>query len=83
MIDNVTLAIEALALKLKTDQIAPSISPYKDAFILFMNEQHIYDPEDILEVIDPILIAKINQEFRSTNNFSKESPYAKQESLFD
>jgi hypothetical protein len=83
MIDNVTLAIENLVVKLKTDQIAPSTSPYKDAFMLFMKEQQIYDPEDILEVIDPILIAKIKQEYINTNNFSKDSQYAKQSSLFD
>lgn len=81
--DNVTLAIEHLALKLKNDNIAPSISPYKDAFILFMKEQNIHDPEDILEIIDPILITKLSNEFRTTNNFSKDSIFAKQESLFD
>ena len=81
--DNVTLTIEKLAIKLKNDLVASSISPYKDAFIMFMKEQNIYDPEDILEVIDPILVTKIKQEFRNTNNFSKDSEFAKQESLLD
>jgi hypothetical protein len=72
MIDNASLLIEEL--KLKTGS-------YKDAFLLLMEKQDIHDPEDLLEVISPILYAKIKQEFRDLNHFGPDSPHKKESNL--
>ena len=78
MIDNASLLIEELQIKLKKED--PScVTTYKDAFLYFMNKQEIYDPIDLWEVIEPILKAKIRQEFIDTNNI----PSLKQNNLSD
>lgn len=78
MIDNTSLLIEELQLKLKKED-PDSKTTYKDAFLLFMNKNEIYDPEDLLEVIDKILYAKIKQELIDCNNI----PHLKQNNLED
>lgn len=74
MTDNASLVIEKMAVELGS---------HKDAFLAFMYKHEIPDPEDLLEVISPILKEKIKQEFRAKNYFDKDSEFAKQESLED
>lgn len=75
MIDNASLIIEQMAVDLN--------GSHKDAFLAFMYKHDIYDPEDLLEVISPILREKIKQEFRAKNYFNNESENSKQENLED
>jgi hypothetical protein len=71
MVANVTLSIENLYLE---------TGSYKDALIEFADRFEIYDYEDILKVINPILIEKIKQEYIDLNYFPDKK---KKPSVFD
>lgn len=74
MIDNVSSQIEELAALRES---------YRDAFFEFMENHNIYDPEDLYEILNPILKAKIKQEFIDANVFPKGSVYCKKSNLTD
>ena len=74
MTDNATMRIEEL--KLETGS-------YQDAIFLFMEQNMIFDVEDVLEIIDKILYNKIAQELINNNNFGSDSPYKKQNKMTD
>jgi hypothetical protein len=59
-LDQTTLQIEKLYLE---------TGSYRDAFLEFAARFEIYDYEDILKVINPILYEKIKQEFIDNNCF--------------
>lgn len=72
MIDNTSLQIEDLKILRGS---------YREAFFEFMEKHEIYDPIDLWEVIHPIIQNRIKQEYIDNNNFSKDSPFAKQNDL--
>jgi hypothetical protein len=74
MIDNVSLQIE---------ELAALRGSYIEAFFEFMGNSNIHDPEDLLEIISPILYEKIKQEFKNANYFPKGSVNEKQDNLCD
>lgn len=60
MLDPTTQKIEELKLE---------IGNYREAFIEFAHRMEIYDYEELLEVINPLLVAKIKQEFINAKYF--------------
>ena len=70
MLDPTTSKIEELYLE---------TGSYIDAFLEFAKRFEIYDYEDILSVINPILHEKIKQEFITKNFF----PNKKKANIFD
>jgi hypothetical protein len=71
-IDNTSLQIEDL--KLKTGS-------YRDAFFEVMMKHNMYDPEDLWEVLHPIVKEHIKQEFIDANMFGSDSPFKKRNDL--
>jgi hypothetical protein len=74
MIDNASLAIE---------QLKVLRGSYIEAVVEFCGTQEIYDYEDLLEVLNPILKAKITQEFIDKKYFGKGSAFYKKRNLID
>jgi hypothetical protein len=72
MTNNTTILIEELYLK---------HGSYREAFEIFRISKGIEDPEDLLEVIGPILYDKIKQEFIDNKVFAKDSPHYKRPNL--
>ena len=72
MIDNASLQIEELNLLRGS---------YIEAIIEFQQKHEIPDIEDLWDIINPILKAKITQEFIDKNHFAKDSIHAKKNSL--
>ncbi len=70
MIDNTTLQIEELKLLRGS---------YKEAVIEFCGKHDIYDYEDLIEALSPILVDKIKQEYIRDNYI----PHLKRETLLD
>lgn len=60
MLDPTTQKIEEL--KLETGN-------YREAFLEFAHQMEILDYEELLEVINPLLVAKIKQEFIDAGYF--------------
>lgn len=67
---NESLMIEQLKLQTGT---------YVHAFLEFCEKNYIYDCEDLLEILDPIIVSKIRQEFIDGNYI----PDLKKNNLFD
>jgi len=74
MIDNASLQIEELKVLRGS---------YIDAILEFQQKHEIPDIEDLLDIINPILYAKIAQEFKDKKHFAKDSPHYKQNNLED
>lgn len=53
----------------KIEELYQETGSYIEAFIEFTNKFQIYDYEDVLAVINPILHEKIKQEFIDKNFF--------------
>ena len=54
---------------IKIEELYQETGSYIEAFIEFTNKFQIYDYEDVLAVINPILHEKIKQEFKDKNFF--------------
>ena len=54
---------------LKIEELYQETGSYIEAFIEFTNKFQIYDYEDVLSIINPILHEKIEQEFIDKNYF--------------
>ena len=54
---------------LKIEELYQETGSYIEAFIEFTNKFQIYDYEDVLSIINPILHEKIEQEFIEKNYF--------------
>lgn len=54
---------------IKIEELYQETGSYIEAFIEFTNKFQIYDYEDVLSIINPILHEKIKQEFIDKNFF--------------
>ena len=64
----------------KIEELYQETGSYIDAFLEFAHQFEVYDYEDILSVINPILYEKIKQEFIEKNFFPDKK---KKANIFD